>query len=442
MQERSKEGAILYPECEVSYLGLKWGILQLSEFPVPMRAHNKLKPDPEGHFGISGGRFVSETLMPALTELEEAYNRFRKDVCFQSELRKMLEVYAGRPTPLYEARNLSKWLGGIRVFLKREDLLHTGAHKLNNTLAQAILAKRIGKKLVIAETGAGQHGVGTATACALVGLDCCVYMGTEDIERQKLNVYRMQLMGTEVSPVDSGTGTLKDATSECLRDWTASVRDTHYILGSVVGPHPFPTMIRDFQSVIGREARAQIFSATGRVPDVLVACVGGGSNAIGLFHPFYEDKSVRMVGVEAGGLGLMSGKHGAPLNVGKPGVLHGSKSYLLYDADGQIVPAHSISAGLDYPGVGPEHSFYRDSGRAEYVSVTDQEALEGFELLARTEGIIPALETAHAVAYLPKLAESLPAGAAVVLGLSGRGDKDMDHVMRLNSRADKEMESH
>ena len=249
-------------------------------------------------------------------------------------------------------------------------------------------------------------------------------------------------MGTEVSPVDSGTGTLKDATSECLRDWTASVRDTHYILGSVVGPHPFPTMIRDFQSVIGREARAQIFSATGRVPDVLVACVGGGSNAIGLFHPFYEDKSVRMVGVEAGGLGLMSGKHGAPLNVGKPGVLHGSKSYLLYDADGQIVPAHSISAGLDYPGVGPEHSFYRDSGRAEYVSVTDQEALEGFELLARTEGIIPALETAHAVAYLPKLAESLPAGAAVVLGLSGRGDKDMDHVMRLNSRADKEMESH
>ena len=389
-----------------------------------------------------GGRFVPETLMPALKELEEAHERFRKDVRFQSGLRGLLETYAGRPTPLYEAGNLSERLGGIRVFLKREDLLHTGAHKLNNTLAQALLAKRLGKKRVIAETGAGQHGVGTATACALLGLNCRVYMGTEDIKRQKLNVYRMQLLGTEVYPVDSGTGTLKDATSECLRDWTASVRDTHYILGSVVGPHPFPAMIRDFQSVIGREARAQTLSVTGWLPHVLVACVGGGSNAIGLFHPFYEDELVRMVGVEAGGLGLSSGKHGAPLNAGKPGVLHGSKSYLIYDDDGQVIPTHSVSAGLDYPGVGPEHSFYRDTNRAEYVSVTDREALEGFELLARTEAIIPALETAHAIAYLSKLAESLPSEAVVVLCLSGRGDKDMDHAMRLRDGKSEETASH
>ncbi|HJM42662.1 MAG: tryptophan synthase subunit beta [Nitrospinota bacterium] len=397
-------------------------------------------PDAQGRFGVFGGRFVPETLMPALEELEAAYGRLRGDGAFQNELSALLDKFAGRPTPLYEAKGLSAHLGGEgggRLFLKREDLLHTGAHKLNNTLAQALLARRLGKKRVIAETGAGQHGVAAATAAALLGLACRVYMGTEDIERQKLNVYRMELMGTEVHPVDSGTGTLKDATSECLRDWTGSVRDTHYLLGSVVGPHPFPMMIRDFQSVIGREARAQCLAATGRLPDVLIACVGGGSNAIGLFHPFYGERGVRMVGVEAGGLGLATGRHGAPLGGGAPGVLHGSKSYLLYDEDGQIIPAHSISAGLDYPGVGPEHSFYRDSERAEYVAVTDEEALEGFGLLARTEGIIPALETAHAVAHLPRLVKTLVPGTVVVLCLSGRGDKDMDHVMRLREEGKK-----
>ncbi len=389
------------------------------------------RPDKEGRFGIFGGRFVPETLMPALEDLEEAYSRLRHDGEFQAELADLLEKFAGRPTPLYEARNLSERLGGIRLFLKREDLLHTGAHKVNNTLGQALLARRLGKGRVIAETGAGQHGVATATVAALLGLECRIYMGTEDIERQRLNVYRMRLMGAEVVPVEAGTGTLKDATSECLRDWTASVRSTHYILGSVVGPHPFPMMIRDFQSVIGWEVRAQSEAEAGRLPDVLVACVGGGSNSIGLFHPFYRDRNVRMVGVEAAGLGLATGRHGAPIAAGAPGVLHGSKSYLLYDPDGQVIPAHSISAGLDYPGVGPEHSFYRDSGRAEYVAVTDEEALEGFELLARTEGIIPALETAHAVAHLPKLAEGLSPGTVVVLCLSGRGDKDVDLVLRM-----------
>ncbi len=408
---------------------------------APALTHADALPDAQGRFGVFGGRFVPETLMPALEELEAAYGRLRGDGTFQSELRALLEKFAGRPTPLYEAKGLSAHLGGgeggVRLFLKREDLLHTGAHKLNNTLAQALLAQRLGKKRVIAETGAGQHGVAAATAAALLGLACRVYMGTEDIERQKLNVYRMELMGTEVHPVDAGTGTLKDATSECLRDWTGSVRDTHYLLGSVVGPHPFPMMIRDFQSVIGREARAQCLAATGRMPDALIACVGGGSNAIGLFHPFYGERGVRMVGVEAGGLGLATGRHGAPLGMGKPGVLHGSKSYLLYDEDGQIIPAHSISAGLDYPGVGPEHSFYRDSQRAEYVAVTDKEALEGFGLLARTEGIIPALETAHAVAHLPNLVKTLAPGAVVILCLSGRGDKDMDHVMRLREEGEK-----
>ncbi|MBI2881586.1 MAG: tryptophan synthase subunit beta [Candidatus Tectomicrobia bacterium] len=383
-----------------------------------------------------GGRFIPETLMPALEELEDAYRRLRHDGEFQAELRVLLETFAGRPTPLYEARNLSGRLGRMRLYLKREDLLHTGAHKLNNTLAQALLARRLGKGRVIAETGAGQHGVGTATAAALLGLQCRIYMGTEDMERQRLNVYRMRLLGAEVYPVEAGTGTLKDATSECLRDWTASVRDTHYILGSVVGPHPFPMMIRDFQSVIGREARAQCLAATGRLPDVLVACVGGGSNSIGLFHPFYPDREVRMVGVEAAGLGLATGRHGASISAGAPGVLHGSKSYLLYDEDGQVIPAHSISAGLDYPGVGPEHSFYRDSGRAEYVAVTDEEALQGFELLARTEGIIPALETAHAVAYLPRIAETTAPGTVAILCLSGRGDKDVDHVLRLREKGE------
>ncbi|MFQ5915803.1 MAG: tryptophan synthase subunit beta [Nitrospinota bacterium] len=393
------------------------------------------RPDAQGHFGIFGGRFVPETLMSALEELEDAYRRVRHEGGFQAELNTLLKTYAGRPTPLYEARNLSQRLGGIRLLLKREDLLHTGAHKINNTLGQALLARRLGKRRVIAETGAGQHGVATATAAALLGLECRVYMGTEDMERQRLNVYRMRLMGADVYPVDAGTGTLKDATSECLRDWTATVRTTHYILGSVVGPHPFPMMIRDFQLVIGQETRAQCLAAAGRLPDVVVACVGGGSNSIGLFHPFYRDGNVRMVGVEAAGLGLSSGRHGAPVCAGKPGVLHGSKSYLLYDDDGQVIPAHSISAGLDYPGVGPEHSFYRDSGRAEYVAVTDQEALEGFELLARTEGIIPALETAHAVAHLPKLAGTLKPKTVVVLCLSGRGDKDVDHVLRLKADA-------
>jgi tryptophan synthase beta chain len=369
--------------------------------------------------------------MPALEELEEAYRRLRHDGDFQRELQRLLREFAGRPTPLYEAHNLAERLGRIRLFLKREDLLHTGAHKINNTLGQGLLTKRLGKRRVIAETGAGQHGVATATAAALLGLECRVYMGTEDMERQRLNVYRMRLMGAEVFPVDSGTGTLKDATSECLRDWTASVRTTHYILGSVVGPHPFPVMVRDFQSAIGRETRNQCLAAVGRLPDVLVACVGGGSNSIGMFDPFYEDQGVRMVGVEAAGLGLATAQHGAPLSAGQPGVLHGSKSYLLYDENGQVLPAHSISAGLDYPGVGPEHSFYRDSGRAEYIGVTDEEALQGFEVLANTEGIIPALETAHAVAYLPKLAETASPGTVVVLCLSGRGDKDMEHVIRL-----------
>ncbi len=389
------------------------------------------RPDVRGQFGGFGGRFVPETLMPALEELEEAYKRVQQEEGFQQELAALLSRYAGRPTPLYEAKNLSARLGRCRVFLKREDLCHTGAHKINNTLGQGLLARRLEKGRIIAETGAGQHGVATATAAALLGLKCRVYMGVEDMERQRLNVFRMRLLGTEVSPVATGTGTLKDATSECLRDWTATVRTTHYILGSVVGPHPFPMMVRDFQSVIGREAREQCLALIGRLPDVLLACVGGGSNAIGLFHPFFEDKGVRMVGVEAGGLGLETGQHGASLGAGSPGVLHGSKSYLLYDSDGQVSPAHSISAGLDYPGVGPEHSFYKDSRRAEYKSVTDEEALAGFELLAKTEGIIPALEPAHAIAYLPKLVGELGPEDIVLLCLSGRGDKDVALVSRL-----------
>ncbi|RMF81143.1 MAG: tryptophan synthase subunit beta [Nitrospirae bacterium] len=370
--------------------------------------------------------------MPALAELTEAYQAIRMDDGFVEEFerdfRYYLTQYVGRPTPLYRADRLGDALGGrVRIYLKREDLNHTGAHKINNALGQLLLARRMGKERIIAETGAGQHGVATATACALLGMRCEVFMGTEDIERQRLNVFRMRLMGAEVVPVASGTGTLKDAVNEAIRDWVTNVRTTYYLLGSVVGPHPYPAMVRDFQRVIGVEAREQILEAEGRLPDLLVACVGGGSNAMGLFHPFVEDP-VRMVGVEAAGLGVASGKHAASLTAGSRGVLHGSMSYLLQDDDGQVIPAHSISAGLDYPGVGPEHAHYFEQGRAEYVSVTDAEALEGFVLLSRTEGIVPALESAHAIAALERLVPELPDGAVVVLNLSGRGDKDVHQV--------------
>ncbi len=387
----------------------------------------------KGRFGKYGGRYVPETLIPALEALETAYERDGGDPEFQQELSYYLHRYAGRPTPLYFARRLTETLGGARIYLKREDLLHTGAHKINNTLGQVLLARRMGKRRIIAETGAGQHGVATATAAAMFGLECDVYMGTEDMARQELNVFRMRLLGARVVPVESGSKTLKDAINEAMRDWVTNVRATFYVIGSVVGPHPYPSMVRDFQSVIGREARAQILEETGRLPDYLVACVGGGSNAMGLFHPFRGDTDVRMVGVEAGGLGISTGRHAATLVAGTPGVLHGAYSYLLQDSGGQVHPTHSVSAGLDYPGVGPEHSFFKDSGRAEYMSVTDQEALEGFRLLAQTEGIIPALEPAHAVAYLRILAPTLRPEQSLILGLSGRGDKDVQHVSRLLS---------
>jgi tryptophan synthase beta chain len=378
-----------------------------------------------GRFGIYGGRYVPETLIPALEELEAASLAARDDPAFAAEMNRYLRTYCGRPTPLYFARRLTETLGGARVYLKREDLLHTGAHKINNALGQVLLAVRMGKRRIIAETGAGQHGVATATAAAVCGLPCEVYMGTEDMERQALNVFRMRLLGTRVIPVDTGSRTLKDAINEALRDWVTNVATTHYVIGSVVGPHPFPTLVRDLQSVIGREAREQIQAAEGRLPDCVVACVGGGSNAMGLFYPFRNDAGVEFVGVEAGGLGLGTHRHAATLCAGSPGVLHGAMSYLLQDADGQIVSTHSISAGLDYPGVGPEHSYFKDTGRARYVSVTDAEALEGFHLLCRSEGIIPALEPAHAVAHLRILAPALGAGKLLVLGLSGRGDKDV-----------------
>ncbi|HPB30086.1 MAG TPA: tryptophan synthase subunit beta [Candidatus Sumerlaeota bacterium] len=384
------------------------------------------RPDRSGHFGHFGGRYVPETLMQALLELEQEYARLKKNPDFRRELRNLLKEYAGRPTPLYLARRLSEALGGqARIYLKREDLAHTGAHKINNTLGQALLAVRLGKKRLIAETGAGQHGVATATVAALFGLSCDVYMGEEDMERQKLNVFRMRLLGARVIPVLSGTRTLKDATNEAMRDWMANVEHTHYIIGSVVGPHPFPMMVRDFQSVIGTETKSQLRRREGRLPDHLVACVGGGSNSIGLFHPFYNDGSVCFHGVEAAGYGLETGRHAASISLGLVGVFHGSRSFVLQTEDGQITPAHSISAGLDYPGVGPEHSFYHDSGRAEYVSVTDDEALRGCQLLAKTEGIIPALESAHAIAYLEKLVPKINKDALVVLCLSGRGDKDV-----------------
>ena len=384
-------------------------------------------PDKKGKFRGFGGKFVPETLMVALEELEREYKKALRDAKFKRELDSLLGVYAGRPTSLYFAKNLSKKYG-TKIYLKREDLLHTGAHKINNTLGQVLLAVKMGKSRIIAETGAGQHGVATATAAAVFGLPCDVYMGTEDMERQALNVFKMKLLGARVVPVYSGSKTLKDATNEAMRDWVTNVRATHYVLGSVVGPHPYPAMVRDFQAVIGKETKKQILKYEKRFPDYLVACVGGGSNSIGIFHPFFNTK-VKFIGVEAGGLGLGSGKHGAALCKGKPGVLHGSKSYLLQDKDGQIAVAHSISAGLDYPGVGPEHSYYKETGRAKYVSVTDKEALEGFKILCETEGIIPALEPSHAVYYTVKrLAPKLTKNKIIVMCLSGRGDKDIDII--------------
>ncbi|MGQ9735147.1 MAG: tryptophan synthase subunit beta [Thermaceae bacterium] len=389
-------------------------------------------PDHRGRFGPYGGRYVPETLIPALEEVQEAYLEAKKDPEFLKAFEYYLKEFAGRPTPLYYAENLTRYLGGPRIYLKREDLLHTGAHKINNTLGQALLAKRMGKKRVIAETGAGQHGVSVATVAARFGLECEVYMGEEDVRRQALNVFRMKLLGAEVRPVSSGSRTLKDATNEAIRDWITHVHTTFYILGSVVGPHPYPMMVRDFQSVIGLEVKAQVLEKEGRLPDLLIASVGGGSNAIGLFAPFaYQTPRPRLIGVEAAGEGLSTGRHAASIGAGKRGVLHGSYMYLLYDHDGQITPAHSVSAGLDYPGVGPEHSYFADMGIVEYASVTDEEALEAFKLLARLEGIIPALESAHAVAHLLKMAPELEKNQIVVLNLSGRGDKDVTEVMRL-----------
>ena len=385
-------------------------------------------PDAEGRFGEFGGRYVPETLMSAIDELEAAYRAAQQDEAFAMELGKLLRHYVGRPTPLYFAESLTRQLGGARIYIKREDLAHTGAHKINNALGQALLAKRMGKQRIIAETGAGQHGVATATVCAMLGMECIVYMGAEDIRRQSLNVFRMKLLGATVVSVESGSRTLKDAINEAMRDWVTNVRSSFYIIGSVVGPHPYPEMVRDFQAVIGNEAREQIQAQAGRLPDVVMACVGGGSNAIGLFHAFVGDTGVRLIGVEAAGEGVGTGKHAATLTAGRPGVLHGSRSYLLQDEAGQVIEAHSISAGLDYPGVGPEHSYLRDIGRAEYVSITDSEALEGFQLLCRSEGIIPALEPAHALAHLQKLAPTLLPDSILLLGLSGRGDKDMGTV--------------
>jgi tryptophan synthase beta chain len=390
-------------------------------------------PDEKGYFGRYGGRFVPETLIPALDELTEAYLRLKDDPDFQRELNYYLITFAGRPTPLYYAANLSRALGR-HVYIKREDLCHTGAHKINNALGQALLARRMGKQRIIAETGAGQHGVATATACALLGLQCEVYMGAEDMRRQALNVFRMQLLGAKVVPVPSGTATLKDATSEAIRDWVTNVRTTHYIIGSCVGPHPYPMMVRDFQAVIGREAREQILAYAGRLPDAVVASVGGGSNAIGIFYPFIEDEEVRLIGVEAAGRGLDTDEHAASLVAGEFGVLHGSASLVLQTDDGQIRLTHSVSAGLDYPGVGPEHAYLKEIGRAEYAAATDEEALGAFVWLARHEGIIPALECAHAFAYLKDLAPTLPPEAVILVNLSGRGDKDVAQVAELLTR--------
>ncbi|WP_094706829.1 tryptophan synthase subunit beta [Hahella sp. CCB-MM4] len=389
-------------------------------------------PDERGHFGPYGGRFVSETLMSSLLELEAQYEKLKNDPRFQEEFDQDLADYVGRPSPLYFAEHLTRKVGGAKIYLKREDLNHTGAHKVNNTIGQALLAKYLGKPRIIAETGAGQHGVASATVAARLGLECVVYMGAEDVQRQALNVYRMKLLGATVKPVTSGTRTLKDAMNEALRDWVTNVDDTFYIIGTVAGPHPYPKLVRDFQSVIGREARLQCLEKEGRLPDALVACVGGGSNAMGLFYPFIEDANVKMYGVEAGGHGLSTGQHAAPLCAGRPGVLHGNRTYLMEDDNGQIMATHSISAGLDYPGVGPEHSWLKDIGRANYVSATDEEALSAFHTLTRVEGIMPALESSHAIAYAMKLAGEMDRDQVIVVNLSGRGDKDIHTVANLD----------
>lgn len=388
-------------------------------------------PDEQGRFGIYGGRFVSETLMPLILSLQAEYERAKTDPAFQAEMADLWQYYVGRPSPLYFAPRLTEHLGGAKIFLKREELNHTGSHKINNVLGQILLARRMGKKRIIAETGAGQHGVATATVCARFGLKCVVYMGAHDVERQQPNVFRMRLLGAEVVPVTSGRGTLKDAMNDALRDWVTNVADTFYCIGTVAGPHPYPAMVRDFQSIIGRETRDQIMAQEGRLPDSIVACIGGGSNAMGLFHPFLDDPSVRIIGVEAGGRGVDDTmQHCASLTGGRPGVLHGNRTYLLQDDDGQILEGHSISAGLDYPGIGPEHAWLKDQGRAEYVNITDDQALAAFQLLCQTEGIIPALEPSHALAHVAKIAPDLPADHLMVVNLSGRGDKDIFTVAR------------
>ena len=392
---------------------------------------NQNLPDATGHFGEFGGRYAPETLMAPLLELEDAYLSLKDDSDFQEEFQYYLREYVGRPNPMYYAERLTEELGGAKIYLKREDLNHTGAHKINNTIGQILLARQMGKKRIIAETGAGQHGVATATVTAKFNMECEVYMGEEDIERQALNVFRMRLLGTTVTPVNSGSCTLKDAINGAFRDWVTNVRTTYYLIGSVVGPHPYPMIVRDFQAVIGQESRAQILEKEGRLPDCVVACVGGGSNSIGMFYPFYADNSVKLIGVEAAGESILSGKHAATISAGSVGVFHGAKCYLLQEEDGQITPAHSISAGLDYPGVGPEHSFYKATGRAEYVSVTDEESVEGFKLLSESEGIIPALEAAHAMAYVRKLAPTLGRDQIIVLCLSGRGDKDVYTIAKV-----------
>ncbi|MCD8513344.1 MAG: tryptophan synthase subunit beta [Nitrincola sp.] len=385
-------------------------------------------PDARGHFGPYGGRFVSETLIGALEELEAVYEKLSADPSFQAEFDRDLAHYVGRPSPLYHAERLSEKVGGAQIYLKREDLNHTGAHKVNNTIGQALLAKFMGKPRVIAETGAGQHGVASATVAARLGLECKVYMGAEDVKRQALNVYRMRLLGAEVIPVTSGTKTLKDAMNEAMRDWVTNVDNTFYIIGTAAGPHPYPKLVRDFQCVIGRETKQQSLAQIGRLPDAVIACVGGGSNAIGMFHPFIEDTTVRMIGVEAGGHGLATGQHAAPLSDGRPGVLHGMRTYLMEDDAGQILPTHSVSAGLDYPGVGPEHAWLKDLGRAEYVAIDDSEALDAFRTLTQVEGIMPALESSHAIAYAMKMAKEMPKDKVLVVNLSGRGDKDIHTV--------------
>ncbi|MBI05304.1 MAG: tryptophan synthase subunit beta [Pelagibacteraceae bacterium] len=385
-------------------------------------------PDEDGHFGIFGGRYVAETLMPLLLEVEKAYEETKLDPSFQAEFDELLEHYVGRPSPLYFASRITEYCGGAKVYFKRDELNHTGAHKINNTLGQVLLARRMGKTRVIAETGAGQHGVATATVCALFGIPCVVYMGAIDIERQAPNVFRMKLLGADVVPVETGSSTLKDAMNGALRDWVAHVDDTFYVIGTVAGPHPYPAMVRDFQSVIGNETKEQIMKAEEGLPDSLVACIGGGSNAMGLFHPFLDEEDIQIIGVEAAGDGIETGRHAASLAAGRPGVLHGNRTYLLQDNDGQIIEAHSISAGLDYPGIGPEHAWLKDTGRVEYVSVTDAEALEAFQLCSRLEGIIPALEPAHALAHVIKIAPALPSDYVIVMNMCGRGDKDVFSV--------------